>query len=454
MTNKFFALQLSFLLSGRHWDCTAKTVYHHRNDEGKRQRLGRISQNKYYVKNHTMVNKFIYLQLSLALVTGTVLAQEKPFTITGTIKGKTDGYVYLSYSGETMGYQRDSALIQNRRFSFNGKLEGPTQAMVSFNRQPMSFDEVVQLYIVPGTMQLSMDNNNFRAGTVLKGSPVQAEADALMKAKEPIMVQLKPFSEAYEKLNAAYREAIKAKKDEATLEAMKEAATKAKDAMDPYYEKMARIDKEFMDQHPGSYVTASLLRYRISSMPVQEGEERYSKLAEEIKSSGLGKELRKELDGLRMGSPGATAYVFASKELRGAPLSLADYKGKYVLVDFWASWCVPCRKGNPHLLSLYSKYKDKGLEIIGVSDDDGKPEAWQKAVEKDGIGVWKHVLRGLKYDGKGNFDRSDDISENFGIHSLPTKILIDPNGVIIGRYGGGGEDDAAMDKKFAEIFGS
>jgi cytochrome oxidase Cu insertion factor (SCO1/SenC/PrrC family) len=111
--------------------------------------------------------------------------------------------------------------------------------------------------------------------------------------------------------------------------------------------------------------------------------------------------------------------------------------------------------GNPHLLSLYSKYKNKGkgLEIIGVSDDDGHPDAWKKAVDKDKIDVWKHVLRGLKQLPGYKFDRSADISDRYGIHSLPTKVLIDPNGMIIGRYGGGGENDEAMDKKLSEIFG-
>jgi thiol-disulfide isomerase/thioredoxin len=303
-------------------------------------------------------------------------------------------------------------------------------------------------------MQLSLDNENLGSRAVLKGSPVQDEADALTQSKAGIMAQLKPLQDTYEKLGSVYREAIKAKKDEATLETLKEAANTAKDAMDPYLEQLSNMDKAFMDRHPASFVTASMLRYRISGMTLQEGERRYSQLPAAVKNGNLGKEIKKELDGLRMGSPGAKAYVFASKELRGEPLSLADYKGKYVLVDFWASWCVPCRKGNPHLLSLYSKYKDKGFEIIGISDDDGKPEAWQKAVEKDGIGVWKHVLRGLKYDGKGNFDRTNDISDNYGIHSLPTKILIDPNGIIIGRYGGGGENDEALDQKLAEIFGS
>jgi thiol-disulfide isomerase/thioredoxin len=397
-----------------------------------------------------MSKKIISLSVGLVMAASIATAQQNPFTISGTIKGKTGGYIYMNYGGNTS----DSALIEKGRFSFSGSVEGPRQAMVMMDRNAQFFDKYTQLYIVPGKMQLSLDYNNFTDGAVLKGSPVQAEADELNKSRAPIMAKIKPLSEAYNKANMNYINARKEKKDEATLEMLKDAATKAKDAMDPYYEQLAKIDEAFMDKHQASYVTASILRYRISSMSLQQGEERYNNLADAVKTSSLGKDIKKELEGLRMGSPGAKAYVFASKELRGEPLGLADYKGNYVLLDFWASWCVPCRKGNPHLLSLYSKYKDKGLEIIGVSDDDNNHEAWQKAVDKDGIGVWKHVLRGLDMKKRlAGEENESDISQYYGIHSLPTKILIDPNGIIIGRYGGGGESDEAMDKKFAEIFG-
>ena len=113
---------------------------------------------------------------------------------------------------------------------------------------------------------------------------------------------------------------------------------------------------------------------------------------------------------------------------------------------------VPCRSGNPHLIKLYEKYHTKGVEFIGISDDDSNPKAWHKAVEKDGIGIWHHVLRGLKQTKKG-FDKTNDITEGYAVHSIPTKILIDPQGIIVGRYGGVGEDDEAMDKMFEEIFG-
>jgi thiol-disulfide isomerase/thioredoxin len=283
---------------------------------------------------------------------------------------------------------------------------------------------------------------------------VQDEADQLKKAKAAIMTKMKPLQEAYNKANTEYSNALKAKKDEATLASLKDAANNARDAMDPLRGELSKMDLAFMDKNPSSYVTASMLRYMVGRMSVKEGEQRYNNLSEEVKKTSLGKSIKQDIDELRAGSPGAKAFSFASNEIKGGELKLEDYRGKYVLIDFWASWCVPCRKGNPHLLSLYAKYKGKGLEIIGVSDDDSNPEAWKKAVEQDKIGVWKHVLRGLKrVDGPEMFDRSNSIADRYGISSLPTKILVDPNGIIIGRYGGGGENDKAMDEKLSEIFG-
>lgn len=393
--------------------------------------------------------RLIYPVMLLLFFGSATWAQEKPFSISGTIKNKTDGYIYLGY-----GSGSDSAQIQNGKFSFSGRIDGPAMARLMMDKKERGFDKYARFYIVPAKMQLSIDYNNFSESVELKGSPVQEEANILEKMQAPVMEKLKPFQEAYAKANEAYIEARKAKKDEETLKQLKEKATEAKDAMDPYYIELRQITEAYMDKYPASFVTASQMRFRLSGMKWQEAEERYNKFPENIKNSELGREIKAEIKKLKMGSPGAKAYVFSSKELRGDMLSLADFRGQYVLIDFWASWCVPCRKGNPHLLKLYSKYHDKGFEIIGISDDDSNPEAWKKAVAQDGIGVWKHILRGLKrVDGPELFDRSKDISEHFGIHTLPTKILIDPNGIIIGRYGGGGEDDAAMDEKLSEIFG-
>ncbi|HTG55703.1 MAG TPA: TlpA disulfide reductase family protein, partial [Niabella sp.] len=218
-------------------------------------------------------------------------------------------------------------------------------------------------------------------------------------------------------------------------------------AKTPLNKQLNKVDLAFMDQYPTSYVTATRLRWLVKYIPFQEGQERYNKLPQEIKKSSLGQAIQEELDKIRRGARGEQAFPFAATELRGGELKLSDYKGKYVLLEFWASWCVPCRKGNPHLLSIYTKYKDKGLEIIGVASDDRNPEAWKKAVDKDGIGVWKHILNGKTTNGDGS------MSFHYGVITMPTKILVDQQGTIIGRYGADGEDEAALDKKLVDLFG-
>ncbi|MDR6784485.1 thiol-disulfide isomerase/thioredoxin [Pedobacter africanus] len=378
--------------------------------------------------------------------------QKNTFVLAGKIKGMQSGRLRLSY--ESGGkYLLDSTLVKNGTFMFKGKISGPVMASIESSKAGMMMDDPNRggFFIEPGNLSIEITAGDFK-NLRLKGSKTQDEMAALELKKKKYTDQMRVLSVAYDKANMAYINARKAKKTEAELEVLKEAANAAKDKMDPLYEEIGRIDMEFIKTHPDSYYTAYALRWKVSSLPLAESKALYAELSDRVKQSSYGKEIAKEIKSLEGGSPGSVASVFSSTDINGQPLGLADFKGKkYVLLDFWASWCVPCRKGNPHLLSLYSKYKDKGLEIIGVSDDDGNHEAWKKAVEKDNIGVWKHVLRGLKRVGN-TYDKSEDISEPYAIHTLPTKILIDKNGMIIGRYGGGGENDEAMDKKLAEIF--
>lgn len=409
-----------------------------------------------------MVNKPICLLLHLVLATGIATAQ-KPFTLDGMIEGKTDAPIYLTYrvgDGVKSPLKKDSSLIKNGQFSFRGLLHGPaTEATVSMDRDiSKPGDKSVQLFLVPGDMQLSLHYHNFRDSAVLKGSPVQAEADILKKSKGLIYAQKELLYHAYLKANALYKEAAKTQNEKAVLHFLKEAADGVKEAMYPLEKRLHEIDLAFMDQYPGSYVTATMLRTPYK-MPLAEAQERYGKLPGEIKNSSVGKTIRETLgrlgkttkteqERLRRGAPGALAFAFAATELRGGQLKLSDYKGKYVLLDFWASWCGPCRKSHPHLLTLYAKYRDIGLEIIGIASERNDSEAWKKAIKEDGIAVWKHVLNEKWTTPEGE----SSISHQFITISLPTKILVDPNGVIIGRYGEGGEDAEALDKKLAELF--
>jgi peroxiredoxin len=134
---------------------------------------------------------------------------------------------------------------------------------------------------------------------------------------------------------------------------------------------------------------------------------------------------------------GAMAPAFTQNDIDGKPIKLSDFKGKYVLIDFWASWCGPCRGENPNVVSAYAKYHDKGLEILGVSLDT-KKEAWIKAIADDNL-TWKHVsdLKGWK----------NEVGALYGIQSIPANLLIDPTGKVIAKDLRG----TALTDKLAEI---
>ena len=178
----------------------------------------------------------------------------------------------------------------------------------------------------------------------------------------------------------------------------------------------------------------------------------YYGFSERVRLYGDTEDIEKEIDALAKTQPGATAPDFTANDINGKPFTLSSLKGKVVILDFWASWCVPCRKSNPHMKALYEKYHDKGLDMVYVSDDDGNPEAWKKAVEKDGLtgNGFHHVLRGFKMNREtGERDTTNDISEKYAIHFLPTKYLIDREGRIVCKINEG--EDEKLDQQLAEL---
>lgn len=397
--------------------------------------------------------KKLSLSLFLCLIGIYAFAQRTIFNIEGAINWKKDGILYLSYQDKNGKAKLDSSAIVNYKFRFTGEINEPKNAYLRSSLKIRNMDDpnYTSFFMEPADMKLELtegDYKNFK----LKGSKTQDDAGQLAKLKTSINAELKPYYDAYKAANDAYVKAIREKLPQQEQDIRHKKANDIRNQFDPFNARLNQIDYSFISKNPNSYLSAYLMIFKVSSLPLDSVELFYNTFSPKVKQSGFGKQIEGEITKLKKGAPGAMATVFASTDIDGKAISLADFKGKYVLLDFWASWCVPCREGNPHLKKLYAEYKDKGFEIIGVSDDDTKPEAWKAAVDQDQIGIWKHILRGLKRVGD-NFDRTNDISDNFGIHTLPTKILIDRNGKIIGRYGGGGESDDAMDKKLAEVFG-
>ena len=224
--------------------------------------------------------------------------------------------------------------------------------------------------------------------------------------------------------------------------------------MEPYRKVLMERQKEYMEKYPSTALTAYMLRMETGRMSLEQMKEAYDKLDATAKETSAAKEIAAEIAVLERVMPGKPAPEIAKNDLvTGKPFALSSLKGKVVLLDFWASWCVPCRKSNPHVKALYDKYRKKGFDVVYVADNDDRPENALKAIEQDGIKKYHHVLRGLKImkDANGKmmgFDKSEDVSEQYAIHFLPTKYLIDREGKIIGKV-----TDEELDAKLKEIFG-
>ncbi|WP_197082463.1 TlpA disulfide reductase family protein [Pedobacter sp. BMA] len=165
----------------------------------------------------------------------------------------------------------------------------------------------------------------------------------------------------------------------------------------------------------------------------------YATLDSNVHKSSYGVRIKQFIDAVSVTGIGAAAPAFALADRNGKVHSLGDFRGKYVLIDFWASWCGPCRLENPNLINAYQKFNDKGFTIVGLSMDSSK-ENWLKAVEQDKL-LWLQLNDPKTTNGK--------TAEIYGVKSLPANFLVDPSGKIIARNLRGD----ALEKQLSAIFG-
>jgi len=209
-----------------------------------------------------------------------------------------------------------------------------------------------------------------------------------------------------------------------------------------------KLELQFAKRYPSPTIVLPMINMRMGRFEgmnfYDDFENLYTNLQPEIKNSDSGKKMAEQLKYFKQSKEGSIAPEFTVKDIDGKPLSLEDYKEKkYVLIDFWASWCAPCREELPYIKELYKKYSKEGFEIISITQDKDL-EAWKNAILKDKIESWRHF---------STLENNDSILKDYFVGGIPHKILIDKNGKIIGKWKGGGEKNKReLQLLLAEIF--
>lgn len=363
--------------------------------------------------------RYFTFALFYIFISSRAFSQESfPFSITGNLSGgASTGYIYLNYpiGGKWI---KDSCLLANGSFSFAGKLVHPVLATMVYQ------NKVKEIFLEPVTMQLRNKEGNIEQAEIF-GSGIQTEYEELDKKIKQINTRWQSVKDTLSAVN---------KRSNATFQELKSWILK------PYFEEIRETYTDYIRQRPQSYVTAFLLSANVigmnqGSLSVDTLKVYYDRFPDPVKKSMYGDKIRDELAKRTIAVPGTKSIEFTKKNWKGQQLSLSAFRGKVVLLDFWGSWCVPCRKENPHLKELYFRYSDKGFDIIGIAADNKTIKAWLKAIEQDAL-PWHQIL-------------IDDLETVYNITSYPTKILVDRRGMIIGRFG---PDEKGLDEQLSSIF--
>lgn len=350
-----------------------------------------------------------FLILCLLALPAFTFAQADSYTLSGNIKGIKDQTVYLRF-----GKTNDSLKSATGEFLFKGPISEMTVAYLRVGKTsvPVFLDKNTTLNF---TASLDELENATVTGSKMNEdlSKYTASIAALNNKKRPIMASL---MDAYQKKQPykEYSDQVEKIEDEINVQA-----------------------KAFIKANPESSLSAWLVRTKLFYGEDSELAEAYGYLKGEALTTKYAKDVSKKIEVNAKTGVGQIAMDFTQNDVNEKPITLSSLRGKYVLVDFWASWCGPCRQENPNIVKAYNQFKDKGFTILGVSLDQ-KKEPWLKAIEKDQL-TWAHVSD-LKY-------WQNEVAVQYGINAIPASFLLDPNGKIIGKNLRG----EALAKKLAEL---
>jgi thiol-disulfide isomerase/thioredoxin len=351
-----------------------------------------------YLIAFVILNSFI---LSRAIAQKTQTGREFNFTIKGNIAGLTSNRMMLHYTNGDHVVD-DSAGMVNGEFEFKGTIVAPTISTLYTADHKFANEQYLEM------TNMTITRTDTGSDVVFDGSATEDEYAILKKGYKELVTGARLKQDRLAELRKT--DSITADKE-------------TNQASQDFQAAVQGMIKRFIAGHPKSIVSAYQLSSLAPGLDAAELQTIYNNLDGSIQQSGAGKYVFALIASKGLTSIGVVAAGFTQKSDKGKELSLSSFRGKYVLIDFWASWCGPCRAEDPNLVRFYEKYKDRGLNILGISldQDEGK---WKEAIQKDKL-FWDQVsdLKGWQ----------NEVALKYGVGSIPANFLLDPKGVIIAK---------------------
>lgn len=366
--------------------------------------------------------------LSLLLVScGLAFSQKKQeekkfsFKIEGTIRQYPGKYIYLHHKWDEKDFT-DSAKVVNGKFNFSLKSVDPNMYWFTTSANPAQQPNYI-FFADESTLKATLKGDSIGYSSVEGGQTQKDYLDYRRMINDFVMIQ--------QKMQNDFNVALQA------------GDVNTQNAIRKEYENLNNMYmnglKNFIKTHPKSAVSGFIIYNDLNNpaIPMTEVVEALSYIDKSIEQTKFIRMASKRVDGLKGSMVGYEANNFTQTTPDGKQVSLKDLRGQYVLLDFWASWCRPCRMENPNVVAAYNRFKDKGFTVLGVSLDQNR-EPWMAAIQQDNL-TWTHISD-LK--GWGN-----EAAKMYNVQGIPQNFLIDKEGKIVAKDLRG----EALDQKLAEL---
>ncbi|MFD2891224.1 redoxin domain-containing protein [Flavobacterium chuncheonense] len=331
------------------------------------------------------------------------------FTIAGTAEGFENGNkVILQVQGDMDMIAKDTAVIENGKFEMIGNSEIPEFGFLTLENNTR-----VPLILENGTISVILDKDSIQ-NSVVKGTP---ENDFFQEYTTNTKSIYKRIS-SFQKNNQEKFMTAQGSNDTVTMNALM-------DQLKNIQDELTVLAENTIKNNPKKYLTILLLENQIMMQTItpEVAKSYFDNINEKYKNTKNALNIKKTLEAFNSVEIGKAAPDFSAPSPEGKTISLKESLGKVTIIDFWASWCGPCRAENPNVVALYNELHEKGLNIIGVSLDKDA-DKWKAAIEKDGL-TWNQVSN-LKF-------WQDPIAEQYNVKSIPATFILDENGIIVAK---------------------